>query len=358
MIPLFKVLINESASDRVKSVLESGYTGQGAVCEEFETEFQKLVQADSKPLLMNSCTSALDLAYHLIGVDGGEVITTAQTCLATNQSLLHRNCKIIWADVDPISGCIDPDDVARKVTKNTKAIIGVDWGGRSCDWDKLKSHGIPVVQDAAHSILTYYKGKPIAQAGGDFVAWSFQSIKTLSMGDGGALLVPESLYKEAKLLRWFYLDRDGSESFRCAQNTKKAGFKYQSNDILAAVGVENMKLTKWAAAAHKTNACFLHYGLSGVKGVQMPMYDTGCSYWVFTILVDDRDGFIARMKEQGVACSEVHRRNDIHDAFKEFRADLPNLDYFSARQVNIPCGWWLSQIELVHIIESVKKCVG
>ena len=240
-IPLFKVYMSKNASKKINKVLDSGFIGQGQKVDEFEKKLENLWQAKNV-LTVNSGTSALSLAYHLIGLKkGDEVITTPITCLATNSPLLALSCKIVWADVDPLTGLIDPEDVKKKITKRTKAIVCVDWEGRPCDYDALKSFGIPVVQDAAHSFMTYYKGKHIANSGGDYVCFSFQAIKHLTCIDGGVIKVPKEQFDRAKLLRWYGFDREGSSSFRCAQDVKECGFKYHMNDANAAVGIANLK---------------------------------------------------------------------------------------------------------------------
>lgn len=353
MLPLFKVLMSPDASVNVAEVLKSGFTGQGSKCEEFERRFQQLTDCEGMPLLVNSCTSALDLAYHLLGIGPGDkVITTPQTCLATNHPLLLRGAEIVWADVDPLSGNIDWDDVKAK-SKDAKAIVTVDWSGRACNYHKLRQLGIPIIQDAAHHSM--------AVSQGDFTCWSFQSIKTLSMGDGGALRVPARYYNRAKLLRWFDLDRDGSSDFRCKQNTKEPGFKYQSNDILATIGLANIKTTEWAINRHRENAMQLYEGLRKVQGIFMPHLDGNSSYWVFPLIIEamDRDLFGSELTKYGIANSEVHRRNDLHDCFAPFKRNLPGLDYFASHQINIPCGWWLESSDISYIIDAIKSiCAG
>src|SRR3990170_2900817 len=129
----------EDAPAAVQRVLESGYIGQGPKVEEFEQAFARALDAPFVPLSLNSGTSALDLALHLIGVGpGDEVISTPMTCTATNGVIVNRGAKIVWADVDPFTGLISPGDVGRLVSRRTKAIMAVDWGGKPCDYEALK----------------------------------------------------------------------------------------------------------------------------------------------------------------------------------------------------------------------------
>lgn len=348
-IKLFKVRMEPTAAERVAAVLASGYIGQGAICEQFERGFSALVGAPEPVLLLNSCTSAIDLALHLIGVGpGDEVVSSPITCTATNSPPVLRGAKVIWADVDPLTGNIDPADVARKLTSKTKAIIGVNWAGRRVDYAGLP-FGIPIIEDAAH-------GPYVASGGGDYVCYSFQAIKALSTGDGGALITPPDQYRRAKLLRWYGLDRESGQDFRCAQDITEVGYKYQSNDIAAAIGLANLPGTLAAVAAGQANAEYYCRWLAGLPGIDVPPYDPTCAYWLMTLCVDDRADFMAYLASKGIATSQVHARNDKHTAFKaasESRGPLPGVDSFDARQVSIPSGWWVSEAQREYIANVI-----
>jgi perosamine synthetase len=203
VIDLFRPFMSGQAKAAVAETLTPDkltgrlYIGEGPRSDEFEAAFTNYVRAPHDVVLTNSCTSALDLAAQLCGVGlGSEVITTPMTCTATNGVLANRGARIVWADVDPITGLIDPMDVARKITPKTRAIMAVDWAGRSCDYATLRHfaetarHGglfnpIPIIQDAAHHL-----GVDLSRPHGDYVCWSFQAIKHMTTGDGGALLTP------------------------------------------------------------------------------------------------------------------------------------------------------------------------
>src|SRR5258705_572864 len=235
MIPLFKVAMHPSAPEMVRRTLESGYIGQGLVVAEFEKALSYFFK--SPILTTNSCTSALDLALHLCNVrPGDEVICTPLTCTATNGVVANRGATIVWADVLP-NGCIDPKSVYAHTTSKTKAIMAVDWGGVRCDYQSLREipGNIPIIQDAAHS---FHELDHIM--GGDITCWSFQAIKFLTTGDGGALACPSDQLGRAKLLRWYGLDRESSENFRGDQDIKEIGYKYHMNDIAASIGLANL----------------------------------------------------------------------------------------------------------------------
>lgn len=355
-IPLFKVFMADDAPARVTETLMSGYIGEGERVQEFEQAFGQLVGASSTPLALNSCTSALDLALHLCGVGlGSEVITTPMTCTATNGVIVNRGAKIVWADVDPVTGLIDPRDVRKKITKRTKAVMAVDWAGRSCNYAglKLAVHidtpwlTIPIIQDAAHNLMVDMHNR------GDYVAWSFQAIKHLTTGDGGALLLPAEQRERGRLLRWYGLDRTSSADFRCSQAIKEAGFKYHMNDIAASIGLANIKHAQWVVDRHRENAAWYLENLQG-SVVSLPPPDPTGSWWLFCVQVEDQAGFIAHLTSQGIGASPVHARNDKHPAFYFPNGPLPGVDTFSSREVAIPSGWWVGPKEREEVARAVR----
>lgn len=357
MIPLFKVFVHEKAKEFINEVLESGYIGQGQRVEQFESELQKFLHTEEPPLTVNSGTSALDLAYHLVGVkQGTDVISTAMTCTATNGAIALRGGRIIWADVDSYTGLIDPEDVARKITNKTVAIVAVDWGGRTCDYAALKQFGIPVIEDAAHAFGAQYNGQPIAKSGGDYIMWSFQAIKHLTTGDGGALMPPLDQLERGRLLRWFGLDRRSGESFRCQQTIQELGYKYQMNDIAAALGLANIQSIQHIVATHRVNACMYSGCFVNLKHIMAPAYDPDSSWWLYTLILPNetaRDNFIQYMADKGIMVSPVHARNDKHPPLQFPSGDLPGLDYFSNRECAIPVGFWLGFKDINKIIDTV-----
>lgn len=356
MIPLFKVFMNELAVERVAHTLRSGYVGQGPRVEEFEQAFGRLVEAREPPLALNSGTSALDLALHLCGVGpGDEVLTTPVTCTATNSPIVTRGARPIWCDVDPRTGLIDPRDVAKKVTRRSKAILAVDWGGAPCDYQALKALGPPVIEDAAHGLLTRFEDESIARTGGDYVVWSFQAIKHLTCGDGGALLTPADQTERGRLLRWYGLCRRSQASFRCQQSIEEVGYKFHMNDISASIGLANVSDVPEIVARHRENARWYCDHLENRPGVFVPQYDPASAWWLFTLLVDQRDGFIEHLKRRGIDASPVHARNDKHPGFNFPNGPLPGVDHFTTRNVAIPVGWWLSDKDRQEIAWAVES---
>ena len=379
-VPLFKVFMSETAGPAVSEVLNSGYIGQGPKVEEFEANLRNYFNHDYC-LTLNSATSGLHLALHLLkkpfsarnstwaGLQpGDEVLTSPLTCTATNFPLLANNLKIKWVDVDPKTMNMDLDDLARKITPKTKVIMLVHWGGYPLDLDKVKEiqnmakemYGFKpaVIEDCAHSFGSMYKGKKVGTHG-NICVFSFQAIKHITTVDGGLIILPhQELYKRAKLLRWYGIDRESNrKDFRCEADIPEWGFKFHMNDVCATVGIENLKHANTILERHTSNAAYYDEKLASVPGVTLlernGYYNS--AFWLYTMRVERRDNFIAAMKEHGIATSRVHERNDKHTCVQEYISMLPNLEKVVSDMVCIPGGWWVTDEDRQYVVECIRK---
>ena len=361
-IPLFKVFMPESVMEPLRKVLFSGYIGEGPRVEEFERQLGPWFDNDNV-LALNNGTAALQLALRL--ADAGwtdEVISTPMTCSATNEPIMVMGAKIVWADIDPWTGNIDPRDVARKVTPKTKAIICVHWGGYPCDLDELNTiaaeHGVRLIEDACHAFGSTYHGKPIGSHS-DFAAFSFQAIKEMTTVDGGALVCKSKADCErGRLLRWYGIDRrEKRKDLRCEADIVEYGYKFHMNDVTAVIGLEQLKYVGKTIEKHRANAAQYDEAFKNLKAVHPLRYkkDRSSSHWLYTMRVKNRPKFIEYMKKAGITVSQVHARNDAHTMFKDFKIALPGVDEFASEQVSIPVGWWLTQEDTSRIIDAVVK---
>ncbi len=361
MIPLFKVFMPETVTEPLLKTLMSGYIGQGPKVDEFERRLGDWL-GNSRVLTLNNGTSGLHLAYHMcLENPGDEIITTAMTCSATNTPIVNtKGGRIIWADVDPHTGLIDPADIKRKITPRTKAIVMVHLGGNPCAIDEIsdmaKQHGLRTIEDAAHGFGSTYHGRKLGNQTSDFVIYSFQAIKHLTTIDGGALLCrEESDYQRGKLLRWYGIDRKvKSEDLRCEEDIVEAGYKFHMNDVSATIGIDIMNYVDEIIAKHRANARFFdeHIKLDYVQ--ETPHCQS--AYWLYTIHIPGgrRDEFMRYMKGHNILVSKVHARNDTHTMFKDFRVPLPGLDEYYTSMCCIPVGWWLTEADRQRIVDLVN----
>jgi len=372
MILLFKPFMADEVDVELSKVLHSGYIGQGPKVDEFEEDLKKVFQSDYV-VTVNSATSGLQLAIHMVKEDWGVVLSTPLTCTATNFPILAEDLFIQWVDVDKANLNMDLDDLARKIDKNTRLIVLVHWGGVPIDYDKLedilssayRKFGFrpTIVEDCAHAMGAEWNNFPISKrglsAGKHIQVYSFQAIKHITSVDGGAIVFPnEELYKRAKLLRWYGIDRESNKKdMRCESDIKEWGFKFHMNDVNATVGIENLKYLKDMMVHIRTIASIYDNGLLLVDEVipQSIPDKANPAFWLYTILVEERDKFAKYMTENDIMVSKVHERNDNHSCLDNYKALLPNLDYVADKMICIPIGWWVTENDAHYIIDTIRK---
>ena len=363
-IPLLKVFMADSVKDAVVRVLYSGYIGEGEEVVEFERALGEQLGTPNV-LTVNAATSALHLAYHMTidGAADAEIISTPITCSATNTPIVNNGARIVWADVDPLSGSIDPAEIEALITPRTRAIVMVHWGGNPCDIARILKiagrYGIKVIEDAAHAFGSTYAGLPVGRHS-DFVAFSFQAIKHVTSVDGGCLVCRDPAdYARGKLLRWYGIDRESREpsDMRCELDIAEAGYKFHMNNVAAAIGRENLKHLPRIVTRHRDNARFYNAAFRTGRTVRVaPDNPDGTSAaWLYTIHLDNRDEVMRQLLEARIGASKVHARNDKHSAFAPFTRALPNARSFDRAHLCIPVGWWVTEADRERVAEAVVR---
>lgn len=360
MIPIVKPYLPpaEDLIPALQEVIYSGYIAEGDKVYDFENQFGKYIE-NSYALSLNSGTAALHIALILAGVGtGDEVISTVLTAEPTNVAIKLVGAKIVWADIQPNTGLLDPKSVRDKITEKTKAIMLVHYAGMVCDMDEFnkisKEFNIPIIEDAAHALGARYNGKMIG-GNSPYTIFSLQAIKHMTTIDGGILaLQNEASYERARKLRWFGLDKKVA---RLENDIQEPGYKYHMNNVNATVGIIQLKYIQEIVGRYIRNGKFFDESLTQVSGVELLDYNknTEPSYWLYTMKVEKREDFIKKLAENGIVASELHLRNDRHSLFKESKCDLPVFDEFYKKMVHIPCGWWLTSEDCEKIVNVIKE---
>lgn len=246
MLKLHEANLGAEEVAAVTEVLQGGWLTRGPRTVMLEQAFGRLVQAPFA-LGLNSATSALHLALKVAGIGpGDEVIVPALTFAATANVVVHCGAKPVFADVLPDTHCIDPLSVESWITPQTKAIIPVHFAGIPCDLITLRAladeHGLFILEDCAHAIETYYDEMRVGIASGSrFAAYSFYATKNMTCGEGGMLCFRDQAdYERAKLLGLHGVTRDAWDRYVNATgiyDITEAGYKYNMNDIQAAIGL-------------------------------------------------------------------------------------------------------------------------
>ena len=358
----FSTDVSTESIELVLNTLKSGMISAGKKADLFENKLSEYGLIN--PVSLNSGTITMHLALIASGVGkGDEVIIPAQTFISTGLAVLYVGAKPIFADINPYDGNIDVDSVRNKITNKTKAIIPVHWAGYPCDMDEItklsKEFGLSIIEDAAHAFGATYKNQLIGSIS-RFTSFSFQAIKHLTTGDGGALCcLNKDDEKLVKRLRWFDIDREHSKTGFLGEREYDAiniGFKYHMNDISASLGIGN--LTKIVDKLLKLRMIAKTYdeNLSKVSGIKLMEYkqDRTSSYWLYPIIVNERENFIKKMKECDIPVSVVHQGIDKNSIFEGKKLDLLGQRYFDENQIHIPINSSLSMEDVYYIIEKIN----
>ncbi|HAH32823.1 MAG TPA: DegT/DnrJ/EryC1/StrS aminotransferase [Elusimicrobia bacterium] len=362
-IPIFNTYISPAAADEVAKVLQSTFLSEGSIVKAFESRLAAELGL-LNPVAVNSGTSALHLALVLVGIaPGDEVICPAQTFIATALTIMQERAVPVFADINYGTGNIDPRSIAEKITPKTRAIMAVHWGGYPCDMDEIcaiaKKHGLAVIEDAAHAPGASYKGRAIG-AISDFTCFSFQAIKHITTGDGGAVCCrDENNARSAFAKRWFGIDRFNSRPSVLGErqyNVSAVGYKYHLNDYAAALGLANLSGFKERMARRRAIAARYRKQLGGVPGIRLfsETPDRESAYWLFGLHVERRLDFVRALLERGVTASVIHQRIDRNSVFGGLRGDLSDQARFDETQINIPIHDALTEEQAEHIIKSVS----
>jgi len=372
--PLFKVHTKiDDVMPRIQKVLESGFLNEGREVAEFQDMLKETIGTNNVTMT-SSCTASLMMALRIANVQpGDEVIAPSMTCVATNVSTEWLGATTIWADIDHETGNIDPKDVELKITDKTKAVICVNWAGIPCDLERLQEictdNNIKLIQDAAHAFGSTYKGKDVSNWA-DITCYSFQEIKHITSGDGGAIICKSDIDQElACRLKWYGFDRDrlkdedgNWKGRRWDSNISDVGWKMNMNNISAAIGISNLLSSKKIISSHKQNAKVYRDAFEKSEKVMNLRIEKHMdpSWWIYTVLLDksvDRDSVIEKMNDLSIHTGVVHVPNHPYDCF-ENSAYLPETEKFAKHQICLPCGWWLSESDTAYIAQKLLEVVN
>lgn len=359
-VPLIKVGLPkpEVLMPALEKILYSGQLAEGESVYSFEKNFAEKFGLENV-LAMSSGTAALHTALILAGVTtGDEVISTPMTAEPTNTSILQAGAKIIWADVDPLSGNIDPESIRKKITSKTKAIMVVHYAGYPVRLNEIlkiaTEFNIPLIEDCAHALGATYDGRPIGSLG-DYAIFSFQAIKHMTTVDGGLLVVKDSSkMTKAKKTRWFGMLKGVA---RTEVDIENIGYKYNMNNVTATIGNCQLEVIAPILKAHIENGLFFDDAISRIKGLSFAKCDAygKSSYWLYTLLTEDSAHVEKLLTDAGIGASKLHRPNSRHSVFKDSICNLPGLDAFYSKLLHLPCGWWVSPQDRIKIVEVLRK---
>ena len=372
-IPLFDLNFDEKEENAVLEVLRSKWISTGPKTSEFETLFAQMLKAKYAVALTN-CTVALHLAMKLLNIGpNDEVICPSLTFVATCNAIRYVNAIPVFADIKSYDDLtIDPDDIERKISSKTKAIIVMHYGGFACDMDRImdiaNKNNLKVIEDACHGPLSQYKGKKLGTIG-DIGCFSFFSNKNISTGEGGMLVTNNPVYYEkAKLLRshgMTSLSYERAKGHSTSYDVVELGYNYRMDDIRSSVGIVQLqKLENDLKKRAELRRCYLEK-LSGIEGIIIPFTENKyfSSNYIFPIVLKDstfekRDGVRNKLAEAGIQTSVHYPAVHKFSIYKEFYTELPKTDYVADNLITLPMYSKLTLDQTDYVITSLKQLLN
>ncbi len=365
MINVFKPSMGDEEIEAVAEVIKSGWIGLGPRTAQFEKNFSEYIGVKGA-IGLSSATAALDLSLKLLHINhGDEVIVPAMTFVSTAHAVVYNLATPIFVDVEYNTLSLDLNDTANKITKRTKAIIPVHYGGRPVDIDRLKkvASNIQIIEDAAHAAGAIYKGKKCG-CFGELACFSFHAVKNLAMGDGGAITTNnEEFIERAKKLRWLGIDKgtwdrtDLNKSYWWKYQVDEIGLKCHMNDIAAAIGIVQLRKLDFMNNRRKEIVNLYFEGLRDIKQIELPLDDDDyfkSSWHIFHIKAEKRDDLSVFLRKNdistGVHYTPIHKYTCYGN-----KPSLPVAESLEKKILTLPLYPDVTNKEVYYVIDKIKE---
>jgi len=372
-IPFNKTYIPGETNDLIAEVLKSGWITTGLKVKEFEKEFLKAIESDNEAIAVSSGTAALHLAYIGAGIKSGdEVIVPSFTFCSTINMLVHLGAKPIFCDISEAMLCIDPEDIKKKITSKTKAIVVVHYAGYSCEMNEInkiaKEHNLTVIEDAAHAFLTKYNGDYIG-SGKNITCFSFYATKNLTTAEGGMVVCADKEKSERiRMLSMHGISKDGwnrySEIGKWRYDVMEPGYKYNMTDIHACIGLSQLKYHNKSHLRRVEIAMKYKEMLSRNPYIILPKDPTDKNsehaWHLFAIRVSDnspvnRDDLIVKLKEFNIGTSVHFIPNHQQSFYKDSSIILPITEQVGNTILSLPMYELLTDKEIIYISDTINQ---
>ena len=366
MYQVFRPYITDAEIKAVTEVLRSRWIGLGPKTAEFETAFAKYLGM-AHCVMLNSCTAALDIALKLCKISAGDkVLVPTMTFVSTAHAVCYQGAIPVFVDCDDDLQ-MDLTDLMRKVDSRVRAIIVVHYGGRVNQWvheiiDFCKKHNIWLIEDCAHAAGAMFNERP-AGTFGDIGCFSFHAVKNLAAGDGGAIITNDRRFaSRAKRLRWLGIDKGTWD--RTADNKEywweykvdEIGYKCHPNDILSAIGLEQLKRLDDANDKRRQIYEWYQQGLYDIPQVQLAPHDTNESQSAWHILwikAMQRDRLSVYLKENGVNTGVHYKPIHLYGCYGNMPS-LPNAEGLFKKILSLPMYPELEAKDIGFICGKIK----
>jgi len=377
-LPPFPYSFGKEEINEVVDTLKSGWITTGPKTQKFEKILKSYV-GPKHIVPVNSCTAGLHLSLIAAGVGrGDEVITTPFTFAATANVILHVGAKPIFVDIQKDTYNIDPNLVEKAISKRTKVIIPVHYGGHPCDMEEIlkiaKHYDLSVIEDAAHAIGAKYRGKNIGTIG-DYAVFSFYATKNITTAEGGAVcLKDDSAEEKIRMMSLHGMNRDAwkrySKQGYWYYEIKYPGFKYNMTDIQASMGIHQIKKLEGFIEKREKIAKFYDSNFKNMKEITIPTVKKYVRHarHLYSILLNlerlkiNRNQFFIALDAENIGTSvhfiPVHLHPYYRDKFGFKRGDFPNAEYVYDRIISLPMNPVMTDEDAKDVVKAVKKIIN
>lgn len=373
MIPYGRQTIEEDDIQAVVDVLRSDYLTTGPKIAEFEKMVADYVGAKYAVAISNG-TSALHAACFAAGIQpGDEVITTPLTFAASSNCVLYCGGTPVFADVDLKTYNIDPEDIRRKITDKTKAIIAVHLAGQPCDMDEIhkiaKEHDLLVIEDGAHALGSVYKGKKVGTLS-DMTTFSFHPVKPITTGEGGMIVTDnEEFYQKMMLFRSHGITRDGNLMTRndgsWFYQQLDLGYNYRITDIQCALGCSQMRKLDRFLARRKEIVTRYNEAFADCENIiipyQLPETESGWHLYIVQVKNCDRRKVFEALREHGIAVNVHYIPVYLHPYYQEHGykdVHCRNAEEVYSHIISLPLYPTLTEEQQQYVIETLKYVIN
>lgn len=376
-VPFFKLKLSSVEERSVMKALRSGWVTTGPAVRKFEDRVKEISGA-KYAVAVSSCTAGLHLALDALNIGpDDEVITTPFTMAATIEAILYCGATPIFADIDPFTLNIDPDQIESKISSRTRAIIPVDIAGLPCDYDRLKrlaqKHNLFIIEDAAHSLGGEFKGNPVGSLA-DITAFSFYSTKNITTGEGGMVVTNQK--KTADKIRRLSLHGMTSSGWKrysgggWKYDITDLGYKYNLSDLAAGLGLGQLqRFTIFQKKRQRIAERYFAELQDLSEYIELPSIEKKSRHawhlFIIKIISEKweigRDKIIDELEFRGIGCG-VHFIPIYHFSYfkKELRlqpSDFPNSERAFRRVISLPFYFDLSIGQVNHVCRVVHDLV-
>ena len=364
MIQVSKGCLGEEELTEVKEAFDYGYFGFSYKVLEFEEELKKYLGADYV-LATNTGSSALHLALDALGIRrGDEVIVPSLTYVAAFQAISATGATPVPCDVYADTLLLDIDDARKRITSRTRAIMPVHYAGNPCNMDTLlemkKEYGLRIVEDAAHALGSSYKGRKIGSFG-DVICFSFDSIKNITCGEGGAIVCQDSeLADMVRQKRLLGIDRK-SHTLPWKERTwffevRTQGFRYHMSNINAAIGLAQLKKID-LFIARRREICRRYDSAFGenpaIRCLQINYDEVAPHIYVVRVKNGHRDDLMAYLKNLDIETGINYVPNHFHHFYGNKAIRLPETEQAYQEILTLPLHYGLSDEDVKSVIQGV-----